>query len=209
MPNTRSDPSPRYRDLVRLYQRMHEQGDPAHDIVAERMFVGSSLPPHVAAIRAIIARFGAKTIIDYGAGKGEGYQKSVATLPDGRQLRGLKEIWGLNEVTLYDPAYRPFSRLPEGRFDGVVCTDVLEHCPEEDLGWIIDELFGFARLFVFAAVAVYPSDKTLPNGENPHITLRSAGWWTDRFVAAAEKRPDVRYFLIVLRKSGREICIEG
>jgi hypothetical protein len=66
----------------------------------------------------------------------------------------------------------PFSALPEGRFDGVVCTDVLEHCPEEDLPWIVGELFGYARLFVFANVACYPAAKKLPNGENAHCTIR-------------------------------------
>jgi hypothetical protein len=43
----------------------------------------------------------------------------------------MKEYWGVESIRCYDPGYPPFSTLPEGRFDGVICTDVLEHCPEE------------------------------------------------------------------------------
>ena len=45
-------------------------------------------------------------------------------------------------ITCYDPGYEPHSRLPQGKFDGVLCTDVLEHCPQDDLEWIVGELFG-------------------------------------------------------------------
>ena len=29
------------------------------------------------------------------------------------------------------------------QFDGVVCTDVLEHFPEDDLTWIVEETVRF------------------------------------------------------------------
>src|ERR1051326_1125418 len=67
--------------------------------------------------------------------------------------------------------------LPTGRFDGVVCTDVLEHCPEEDLAWILEEIFSYAARFVYLNVACFPARKTLPSGENAHITIREPDWW--------------------------------
>jgi hypothetical protein len=78
----------------------------------------------------------------------------------------------------------------------VICTDVLEHCPEEDLPWIVGELFGYARLFVFANVACYPAMKTLPNGENAHCTIRPVEFWREIFqnaaAAASEKAAGAR-----------------
>lgn len=61
-------------------------------------------------------------------------------MPDGRKINGLKDIWRVDSITLYDPGYEPYSTLPVGDFDGVICTDVLEHCPEEDIPWIFKRI---------------------------------------------------------------------
>ena len=87
----------------------------------------------------------------------------------------------MDYVACYDPSYAPFSLLPQGPFDGVICTDVLEHCPEEDLDWIVGELFGYANKFVFASIAGYPAMKTLPSGENAHCTVQPLAWWNALF----------------------------
>jgi hypothetical protein len=87
----------------------------------------------------------------------------------------------------------PFSEAPKQKFDGVVCTDVLEHCPEEDIGWIIEDLFGYATRFVFATVACYPASKHLPSGENAHVTIRSPEWWEVPFAAAAARYPAIEW----------------
>jgi hypothetical protein len=84
-------------------------------------------------------------------------------------------------VRCYDPSYPPYSKRPDETFDAVICTDVLEHCPEDDLEWIIADLFGFARKLVFAVAACYPALTHLPNGENAHCTVRPASWWHSKF----------------------------
>ncbi|MBI1986099.1 MAG: hypothetical protein HYS64_05380, partial [Rhodospirillales bacterium] len=144
-------------------------------------------------IGGAVGRYGIRTILDYGCGKAIRYQEARMTLPDGRKLHGLKEIWGVDDIRLFDPGYAPYSTPPTGTYDGVICTDVLEHCPEEDIDWIVGELFGFANKFLFCTVACYPARKKLPSGENAHITLKSPGWWIDRVTAAAAKRPQVKY----------------
>ncbi len=93
----------------------------------------------------------------------------------------------------YDPGYAPHSARPPGRFDGVISTDVLEHCPEEDLAWILEEIFGYATRFVYLNVACYPARKTLPNGENAHATVRPPDWWRDKVAAAS--RPELKWAL--------------
>jgi hypothetical protein len=79
--------------------------------------------------------------------------------------------------------------LPGNSFDGVISTDVLEHCPEDDLPWIVQELFDLADKFVFASIAGYPARKKLPDGENAHCTVRPLSWWTQLFNRAAADRP--------------------
>jgi hypothetical protein len=173
----RSDPSPRYRELIALYARMHIEGETTLGIPAEKTFCGSSLGPHIARIKRWIEHTGARTILDYGAGKGMQYRPQKIVVGGRPVADGVAEYWDVDEVRCFDPGYTPHSALPHGQFDGVICTDVLEHCPEEDLPWILDEIFGYARRFVYLNVACYPARKTLPNGENAHITVRSPQWW--------------------------------
>lgn len=187
MPYSREHPSQRYRDLIALYTSMHRAGDPAHGVAPEQTFDGRSLPPQALRIRKMIARTGARTILDYGCGKGMQYRVPVPL--DGRIFNSIQEYWGVESIRCYDPGYEPFSKLPDGVFDGVVCTDVLEHCPEQDLEWIIEGLFSFARKFVFANVACYPARKTLPNGENAHCTIRPGNYWEALFEQAAARFP--------------------
>ena len=210
MAYTRANPSPRYVDLVRAYETLHSEGDENNNIPATDMFDGRSLVPHMQMIGAAVENLKLRTRLDYGCGKATAYEKALLTLPDGRKLRGLKDIWGVDSITLYDPGYAPYRKVPMGKFDGVVCTDVLEHCPEEDIDWIVGELFGYADKFVFCTVACYPAKKKLPSGENAHITIKKPGWWMDKIEDVAAKHPGVRFLArLDIVPQGRHLVIEG
>jgi hypothetical protein len=188
MPYSRSNPSPRYTELQRLYRTMHEQGETFLGIPAEKTFPGTSLPPQAGRIKQLIDRTGARVVLDYGCGKGEQYGPRAMTDDAGREWPGILDYWDVDEVVCYDPAYAPYSKFPDGRFDGVISTDVLEHCPEDDMPWIVEEIFGFADRFVFANVACYPARKRLPTGENAHCTIKPDAWWREIFERIAARR---------------------
>lgn len=200
MTYTRENPSPRFRELLDFYAQMHSEGDESIDIPAEEMFDGRSLGVHISTIRTMVKKFHAKTLLDYGAGKAKHYEKTVFNLPGGRKVTGLRDLWELQEIRLYDPGYAPLAEYPTGVFDAVICTDVLEHIPEQDLDWVIGDLFGFAQSFVYAGVANYPAGKLLPDGSNAHVTLKPAEWWRDKFQACrAASRSKAEYAVIVER----------
>lgn len=191
---SRAHPSPRYQELTRLYRQMHEQGETFLGIPPEQTFPGQSLPPQAARIKRLIDATGSRRLLDYGSGKGQQYQARDITLPGvPGQWPSIQAYWSVDEIVCYDPAYPPYSELPRGAFDGVISTDVLEHCPEEDIPWILDEIFSYARKFVFANVACYPAKKRLPTGENAHCTIRPLKWWEDQIRAIAQKHPGVNY----------------
>jgi 2-polyprenyl-3-methyl-5-hydroxy-6-metoxy-1,4-benzoquinol methylase len=166
---TRASPSPRYRRLLEQYQHMHLHGEQDAGIPPEQTFPGRSLPKQAPHIKRLIKATGAATILDYGCGKGQQYLPLRIADPDERiEYPDIKSYWGVQAIQCYDPAYQPFMQLPTGKFDGVICTDVLEHCPEEDIPWILAEQFGYANKFVFANVACFPARKKLPSGGNAH-----------------------------------------
>ena len=197
---SREQPSARYRELLRLYAQMHVEGETRLGIPAEQTFPGSSLAPHVTRIKRLVDATGAKTILDYGAGKGMQYRPHKVIVEGRHVADGIAEYWDVDEVRCFDPGYAPHSALPQGVFDGVVSTDVLEHCPEEDLPWILDEIFGYAKGFVYLNVACFPARKTLPNGENAHITVRSPQWWRGAVKSHAASRPALRWELHAAHK---------
>ena len=188
---SRQNPSPRYRELVTLYQQVHREGIPEQNLAGEDVYVGKSLIGHLPAVQALVAATGAKTLLDYGAGKGRVYAQRNIKLPDGRIIPSVQEYLGIDRIACYDPAVPEHWNFPSERFDGVISTDALEHCPQDDMPWIVEEMFSSARKFVYANVASYPAQKCLPNGENAHCTIRPPEWWEERLRRHAAARPGV------------------
>jgi hypothetical protein len=198
---SRSNPSARYTSLIAMYRQMHEHGT-SEGLSARATFAGTSLMRHIERIKGLIERTGASSILDYGCGKAALYLPHSLEVKAAGTFDGVVDYWGVDTVGCYDPAYVPFSTLPKEQFDGVVSTDVMEHCPEEDLPWIVGEIFSYARRFVYVNVACFPAEKLLPNGENAHCTIRSPQWWADLFGHIARGYPDIVWEVWTSQLSG-------
>lgn len=201
---SRANPSPRYHQLLGFYKQMHAEGiqETGHSLPAAQTFSGMSLAPHIGNIKALIDRFGVKSVLDYGAGKAMYYTAPIFPSADGQSKVDLKTFWGVDRIHLYDPGYAPLAALPDEQFDAVICTDVMEHIPEQDLDWVIDELFGFARKLVYVCIATYPAGKRFANGENVHVTLKDANWWLRKFqTRRAALGSPAHYFLLIFNSN--------
>lgn len=197
-----TNPSPRWRELVSLYRRMHEQGDGTRP--AAKMFAGLPRPNQIPRLRDLIKAHGAKTLLDYGSGKGMQWKMSFnLDAIDSTTETHLQRYLRLDDVQCYDPGYPPHAEPPDGIFDAVICFDVLEHCPEDDMPWILDQIFGYARKFVFANIACFPAGKTLPNGENAHCTIKPVDWWKQRLAETTADYPGVGYLIICEQPAAR------
>lgn len=188
---SRSNPSPRYRELVALYQRMHLEGYAPQGIKPANLFSGASIIPHLPMIKTLVTQTQSRSLLDYGSGKGLQYRASGMTLRNGERIADIRSYLGVERIVCYDPGVREHATMPAGTFDGVVSTDVLEHCPEQDVTWIVEEIFAAASKFVFANIASYPAAKTLPNGENAHCTVRPPEWWDEIIAPITKKYPQV------------------
>jgi len=197
---SRDNPSPRYVELAEIYAAMHREGYDRHvqgrvvRVDGERAFPGDQLPKYIAVIGRMIRHTGARTLLDYGAGKGLQYSHPVQS--DGKTIApSLQKHWQLDQIVCYDPGVPDFAELPEETFDAVISTDVLEHIPEEDVFWVVEEMFARAAKFVFCNIACYPALARLPNGNNAHVTVRHPQWWSGVFRAVGARYPSIPFCL--------------
>ncbi len=191
MSYSRANPSARYLSLLTQYRSLHTEGEKLLGLPPEKTFPGLSLPAQASRIKNLINRSGAETILDYGSGKGAQYNPMPIRAEGIGEWPSIIDYWDIDEIHCYDPCYEPYSTLPQGKFDGVIATDVLAHCPEEDIAWILGEMFSYAKLFVYANIASYPAMKHLPTGENAHCTIRPVEWWREQLSKTSKNHPDI------------------
>ena len=184
--NSRLNPSDDFGKLIKMYKEKHAQG--------EGMFNGRSLLKFVDLIKAYLEVNNCKSLMDYGCGKGILYGEDYKTITNEIDCP-LPEYWNIEDgdIYLYDPAYEKYSRRPGQKRDAVVCTDVLEHIAKDDLSWVVDEIFGYARKMVFINVACFKAMKTLPDGRNAHISVFDPDDWLQLF---AHKSRDYKHLTI-------------
>ncbi|MEZ5932251.1 MAG: hypothetical protein R3F54_09910 [Alphaproteobacteria bacterium] len=192
---TKDRPSRRFQDLLALHQRMHEEGRPEEQRGPERTFNGKSLAEHIRPVARLAKEHDAGTILDFGAGKGALYQDH----PEGGRLRTMADWPGVT-ITCFDPGYPAFAEPPSGLYDGVISTDVVEHIAADDIPWILDDIFAHAGRFVYVVAACFPAKKTLPNGENAHVTIQPPAWWKSQMESAAARHPGVQWTLCAQTK---------
>jgi 2-polyprenyl-3-methyl-5-hydroxy-6-metoxy-1,4-benzoquinol methylase len=144
-------------DLGDQYRQMHADGH----------FRGYSCTLHTSEIKKLIKQHKAKTLLDYGCGKGEQYTKGNMHIELGIM------------PTLYDPYCVDHSKEPEGKFDGVICCDVLEHVPADDLAGVIQRIYALSKKFIFFTICTRPAKKLLPDGRNCHLTIMAEAEWID------------------------------
>ena len=200
--HNREQPSQDYVDLLTEYKELHK--DPKY-------FNGICLITHLNTVTHIMLKEGAKSLLDYGCGKALLYDdekyKNMKLNKKGQTLpKPLQKLWQLDYHALYDPAYPKHSKLPKGKYDAVICTDVIEHIDEKDADWILEEIFSYSRKFVLLTIACYKALKTFKDGRNVHVNIKTPEYWTKKLLKLHEKHPhlNIHYSLDVIEDEKAE-----
>lgn len=159
------------------YRQLHERNP--------KWFPGYTLKRYVSDVAELVHQIEPRNILDFGCGKGYQYL--------GMRVH---EQWGGLLPHCYDPGVRQLDVKPEGKFDGLICTDVLEHIEAGDVAAFLDEALGYIgddeeRLrFAFFSISCRPSEhKNLPDGRNVHLTVRGPEWWMGQLNKALSRGP--------------------
>lgn len=119
-------------------------------------------------LRKIISNQKCRTMLDYGCGKGDQYTDDERT--------DFSKLIGIDNYTLYDPAYSKFSKLPSGTWDIVICLDVLPFIPEEDISKVRDLMLSVANKLVVVGMGIN-STKINYKSKKPFACIKTIEWW--------------------------------
>lgn len=196
---TKDNPSPEYIKLIQDYVFIHKNGTANKTPI--NTYNGLSTIGFADFLKNVFDKNKCKTLLDYGSGKGDRYFKESSS--GGINFPPLKDYWNI-EPTLFDPGV-PHPKPSNGKmFDAVISIDVLEHIPLQDLLWVVEEIFSFAKDIVFINVACYSARATLPNGSNAHVSVQHPWWWCGFIHAIAQKR-NIKTFLACAFKDQQKI----
>jgi hypothetical protein len=107
------------------------------------------------------------SLLDYGAG-----QANTAKL-----LATALGFDSKDQYYAYDPNVQRRNSRPDRTFDLVVCTDVMEHVPEDEVDNVLVDIWGYVDKEAFFVIALQLAGEILPNGENAHCTVQPKEWW--------------------------------
>ncbi|MFQ5664824.1 MAG: ELM1/GtrOC1 family putative glycosyltransferase [Candidatus Binatia bacterium] len=178
---TAARPSAGYTALLARLRAARGRGD------GPRATVRPAAAAPEARLRELITMTGARTILEY-RWSGDDGAMGVAEMDlaaDGEHI-----------VTRYDPAVPSMATPPTEQFDGVACTGGLELLPDEDVPWVVEELFRYAGRFVYASVSAGAGAGILHDGTRSRRRPREPEWWFARFEAAAARHPHVHWRLV-------------
>lgn len=166
---TREKPSRRFAEMMSRYRGL--DGAMPRDFIARGRF-----DLHAADIGRLIAQTRAVSLMVRGASN------------DGEN----SALWPGIEVKRVDLA-----GPVKGAVDGAISVDELQHVPEEDIGWLLDEMFAAAKSFVYVAVPGTAITRMSPNGSDAPCTVLPAEWWQGQLERASRRHPGPRWHLVV------------
>ena len=183
--------SDNYFEIINKYKNFHTQG--TKKLRPDQTFKGYSLLRWIEQIKKIINYHECNSLIDYGCGKAVPYNGKLTV--NNVEYVNVKEYWNINDIQLYDPGVELFNQYPRKKADGVICTDVIEHIPEEDIFIFIDDIFQLANKFVFIVIATIPASKIFDDGMNIHLCLKNKKEWSIIFKEYKKKYKSISQYI--------------
>lgn len=173
---SRIGPTDNYLVLLKAVQEFHKRS---------KLFTGLYIRYYIKSIKDIVDRLECKTMLDYGCGKGQ--QWTTPYNPDRGRFDPdngipLADYFGV-QVLKYDPGVERFSKEPKGKYDIVICTQVLGAIPKTDVTWVVRKMFLLANKAIFISCAGCQV-QIQKRYFRKYQDVTAAGWTREEFVDA-------------------------
>jgi hypothetical protein len=149
----------------------------------ENLAYGVGGKVHAPVILQLYEKIKAKSLLDYGCGKG--YLAKNLPFP----------IWE------YDPAIEGKDESPKPA-DLVVCLDVLEHIEPDYLDLVLADISRCTLGCGYFVINTRPAGKTLPDGRNTHLIQKGKEFWRQKLEEFFELSPKS-----IIEKGGDLHCV--
>ncbi len=141
-------------DLIEHYRQIHATSE-----------YGNTSTKNLRFLRPEVKLLNPQSVIDYGCGQSTLLER--LNLPTSCKL------------AKYDPAIPQHAKKPDEVFDLLINVDVLEHIEETDLDAVLSEMRSMCRNAIII-IDTAPAQRTLPDGRNAHVNLKSHAWWQEK-----------------------------
>jgi hypothetical protein len=192
------------KSAASIYKRIYDIVYERSPIYAEQMDMATGRNEKDEIILGTIAQFAPKTLVDLGCGQGHYVRRSRQM---GIDAVGVEVSTTCCEKYLQDVPHlnmdgETFLRRA-GRYDFLLCTDVLEHIEPAE----IDRLLQLAAPKAPAALFGIANHSDVQLGVELHLIREPSSWWIDRLrrvysdVAVISEMYDGRFFFLLCSQS--------
>ena len=167
------------------YYKIVENGKRYHG--STKSWTGLHSIRYAKKIKALVEKHDAKSLLDYGCGKGYQYTKDVEWEPG--VVTTLDKYLGVNQVEKFDPCWPEFEKYPslDRSYDGVILIQCLGFIPDYDLEILKEHLEKLSTKFCYigelqsSGVADVKPKKLKLLDSDKCTTGRGADWYRERF----------------------------
>lgn len=194
-------------DYLKLYQGLHDGtgeylvkgSDKKNRDVKQRMFDGSNFYEKLwSHFKELIGKRKSFRVLDFGSGKAKHLYEPHLEGKTFHQFFG----GAVQEYYCYDPGYLKYSRKPAdgAKFDALICADVMEHIPDENVDEVIEQMKNWMHpdAYAFFSISGMPAIKSFTDGENLHCNVQPLEYWTTKL-----KNLSRRYVLVYSGPNGQ------
>jgi uncharacterized protein len=96
-------------------------------------------------------------------------------------------------LALFDLCHGTPDSLPAPTFDLVYSAGELQRIPDEDVPWVLDEMFSLANAFVYVQIQAEESQSAITGKPLFRSRPRSVDWWVFHFEATSRRYPHIHW----------------
>lgn len=115
---------------------------------------------------------------------------------------------GIEQLVEFDPTAHLEQAASSECVDAVVCLETLDFVPDDDIPWLLRQLFERSKRLVYCEVSNKPASQYLANGARLDRRNRPVEWWQYQFELVARHFPAVRWRLCIQNRQ-RVSIVEG